>query len=238
MAIDIVLKEMILNAPEQVASFEESLSNINSQISELTKVQTSLTRICNTVITDFETYLLDTKFPGEDYYMYKGENYNQFLSITGSFTDWIIYKIRDLENLTYIGEDTFSCDGDQTDIFTEGIQVSVIDESDTRVYGTVKESSFGGAVTEITLNESVLTGSLSSVWSHEYSYVNGDDSTIDNDKTNWDFSHNYLVQPLGTSGTYGILANISQMNIAKDLLTSNKTKINSSISIFQEFLNI
>lgn len=66
-----------------------------------------------------------------------------------------------------------------------------------------------------------------------YTYIPLDDTIIDDFKEKWDFTHDYLVLPLGT---YGILDNIDKLNLAKTILTKNKDKVNDSISYFTPFL--
>lgn len=233
---DAVLKQMILDAPQQVSDIDNTLTSINDQISDFQDKQDSLSTVCNTVSGDLETYLTETKFlPAESYYMYEGENYNQYLSSAGSIIDWKIYLKLTLVNLTYVAADTFSCDGDQTSIFTEDADVSIL-LSEDRVYSTVLSSTYDDIKTDVVLNDEVLDETIQSVWVVEYVYISEDDPIIDDHKTNWDFCHDYIVLPLGTSGTYGTKDNMEKLNIAKVLLTANREKYNSSITILAPFV--
>jgi len=236
MSADIVLKQMVLDAPGQIASITTSITNLNTQIADIQSKQDSLKNICDKVALDLETYLTATKFlPATDYFMYKGTNYNQNLSITGSIIDWVIYKILTVTGLLYIADDSFSCDSDKTSIFTTTTKVSFL-LSGSRVYSTVLSSSFDGSITTVILNDLVLDITIASVWPIEYSYLAGDDTKIDEYKTNWDFSHDYITLPMGTTGTYGTLDNIAKLNLAKTLLTSNKTKLTDSITVLTPFI--
>lgn len=233
---DIILKQMILDAPNQEKGYEEAITSIQNQISDFTSKQNSLQRICNESAENLENYLLNEKFNDPKFSMYKGLNYNQSLSQNGNLSDWKIYKLLEDIEPEYIAQDSFSCDGDESELFVEDFDVSILINEITRVSSTVKSSSFDGSVTTVILNDEILNEPLTSISEYEYSYIPGDDSEIDKHKNSWDFSHNYIVQPLGVSGTYGTLDNISQLNNAMNLLTQNKNKISSSISIFERFV--
>lgn len=71
----------------------------------------------------------------------------------------------------------------------------------------------------------------------EYVYTPGDDTIIDDYKTNWDFAHDYIVKPVGLTGTYGTQDNIAKLTSSIGLLTSNKTKVNDSVAIFSQFVS-
>lgn len=71
-----------------------------------------------------------------------------------------------------------------------------------------------------------------------YSYLgvgwDGDTNVI-NYISSWNFGYDYLYQPLGTSGTYGIQSMIDALNNGKSTLNSNKTKINDSKDVFEDY---
>jgi len=233
---DAVLKQMILDAPTQVENIDSAITNIDEQIADFQSKQDSLVTVCDTVAIELETYLKDTKFSPETvYYMYKGINFNQNLDISGSIIDWKIYKILSLTGLIFVSDNTFTCNGDKTSTFSADADLSII-LGGGRVYSTVASSSFDGSVTEVILNDSVLDVSLTSVWLLNYIYILGDDPIIDSHKDNWDFSHDYITLPLGISGSYGTKDNITQLNVAKNLLNSNRTKFNDSITVLAPFV--
>lgn len=90
--------------------------------------------------------------------------------------------------------------------------------------------------TSVVLNTAVLTASLTSAWSLHYVYNSGDDAIIDNHKVNWDFTQDYIIHPVGLTGTYGTQNNIELLTDSIGLLDINKTKINDSIAIFSQFV--
>ena len=233
---DPVLRQMILDAPAQVDSIDLSIDMLDIQIADFQAKQDALKNsVCDKVALDLETYLIGTKFtPITNYYMYKGVNFNQSLLSSGSIIDWKTYKVLSF-GASFVAVDTFSCTGDKTGIFTMGADLSLL-LGGGRVYSTVLSSSFNGAITEVILNDAIVTNPITSIWVLEYSYSPGDDLIIDGHKTNWDFAHDYIILPMGMTGTYGTQDNIAKLNIGKSLLNANRTKINNSIVILTPFI--
>ncbi len=62
-----------------------------------------------------------------------------------------------------------------------------------------------------------------------------DDTSIQTWIIQFDFSYDYLVHSLGITGTYGINDRINQLENAKDLLTLNKSKIENSKTVFEDY---
>jgi hypothetical protein len=64
------------------------------------------------------------------------------------------------------------------------------------------------------------------------------DETIQGYVDDWIFSHDYLNQPLGAGGTYGINPNISSLEGAKEILTNNTDKIKDSKAVFAKYIQV
>ena len=222
---DVIIKEMIIDAPGQVIKLDSSIDNIDDQISEFEAKRDSIKgSVCDKVATSLESYLNSKFIPSSNYYIKKGENYNQSLDTSGSIIDWKIYEIINIDA---------TCSSE-----TEFITIDNTTSNFIRTYSTVKSSTYDPEEnqTTVVINDSVLNPStFSEIWKFKYSFLPGDDLTIDEYKSQWDFGHDYLILPMGTSGTYGILDNIEKLKLAKNLLLSNKTKINDSITILEPF---
>jgi len=65
-----------------------------------------------------------------------------------------------------------------------------------------------------------------------------DDSIIQGYVDDWVFSHDYLNQPLGAGGTYGINPNIGALEGAKDILSNNTDKIKDSKAVFAKYIQV
>ncbi|MFA7507374.1 MAG: hypothetical protein WCZ11_03970 [Bacilli bacterium] len=232
-----ILQEMITAAPAQSIAIGKSITQLTAQIADLQKKQDAMKEgVGDVIATNIESYLIGIKFtPTDDYFILKGTTFNEILTETGSITDWKIYHIETLVNLTFVDNITFECDNDKTSIFTIDKDVSFL-LGTTRVYSTVLSSTYESDKTTVVLNDEVLTSELSSSWTLNYVYSAGNDTTIDEFKTNWDFTHDYIVNPLGTNGTYGTQDMIAKLNISLGILNSNKSKITNSETVFSNFV--
>ena len=236
---DVIIKEMILDAPDQVVKLDASIDNIDEQISAFEDKRDSIKgSVCDKVATDLESYLIGTKFtPVSNFYIQKGSDYNQSLISSGSIIDWNIYEIINV-NATCSSATEFVTEGDTTSDFIPDEDISFILSPSTRVYSTIQSSTYdaGNDETTVVIDDTVLDpATFLEIWKFKYSYISSDDQTIDDFKTQWDFGHDYLVLPMGTSGTYGILDNIAKLTLAKNLLFANRTKVNDSITILAPF---
>jgi hypothetical protein len=238
---DVIIKEMILDAPDQVVKLDASINNIDEQISSFEDKRDSIKgSVCDKVSTDLESYLMGTKFaPVSNYYIQKGSNYNQSLISSGNITDWKVYEIVINVYVTCFSTTEFVTEGNTTSDFipTEDISFILLSTS-IRVYSTISSSTYDAEnnKTTVVIDDAVLdSATFLEVWKFKYTYIISDDPIIDNFKTQWDFGHDYLVLPMGTSGTYGILDNIAKLTLAKNLLFANRTKVNDSITILAPF---
>ncbi len=234
-----ILQQMIDAAPDQAAKAQQSIDQIQTSIDDFQEKQDAMkSGVGDVAISRFEQYLLETKFlPAANYNFLTGANYNQIESASGSLTDWKIYKIMTISGLTYFDASNFTCSGDQTAIFITGKDLAAKLGS-TFAYSTVQNSTYdsGTGLTTVTLDDAILTATLSNIFEKHYEYSAGDDAQIDTYKSQWDFAHDYIVKPLGTDGTYGTQDNIAKLTLAKNLLANNKNKVDNSITVFNSFV--
>lgn len=232
-----ILQQMIDQAPENIENIDSSLAQINASIADFqTKQDSMITGVGDVAVTRLNAFL-DTIYPAVNHYILYGSTFNLITSSTGTLTDWKIYEIQALVDLTYDTNKTFICEGDVTEIFADDLEVAVLLESGweiTTVASTVYDEEEDE--TTVTLTDEVLDDTLTAVAIYVYTYNPGDHSEIDSYVSQWEFAQDYILQPLGTSGTYGTQDNIDKLNLAKALLTSNKTKVADSVTVFQEFV--
>jgi hypothetical protein len=236
-----ILQEMIDAAPAASEAIETSIAQIQVQIDTFQEKQDAMkTGVGNEAASRLESYLIGTKYtPVEDYHQYKGPTYNAIETAGGTITDWKIYERQDLTGLNYISNITFECEGDQTLIFATGVFVAFTLVSPEKTYSKVVSSSYdaGTDKTEVEIEDGVLTAALSEALILKYTYSLGDDTTVDEIKTQWDFAHDYIVTPLGlATGTYGTQDNIAKLTDAKNMLATNKAKVDNSVAVFNEFV--
>jgi hypothetical protein len=97
-------------------------------------------------------------------------------------------------------------------------------------YGSISYTT--GGITDFRIIDS--TGNTM----YEYNGVNWDsDATITKLVGDFAFGNDYLTKPLAGGGaSYGLYDNLSGMTSAKNLLTADKNKISSSVSVFEDYL--
>ncbi|HQF36481.1 MAG TPA: hypothetical protein PLL26_02460 [Candidatus Dojkabacteria bacterium] len=234
-----ILQEMINAAPDQSEKLGTSISQIQTQIDNLQQKQDAMKSGVGDVATSrLESYLIGTKFiPVNSYHQYMGTTYNQILSSAGTLTDWKIYKIMNVPSLTYVSSSSFECSGDQTSVFTEDKDIALKNGS-SFAYSTVSSSIYdpGLDTTTVDIADSVIEASLINIFEFHYQYTPGNDSTIDELITQWNFAHDYIVKPLGLSGSYGTQDNIAKLNDAKNMLLQNKSKVDNTEDIFSKYV--
>jgi len=68
-----------------------------------------------------------------------------------------------------------------------------------------------------------------------YSYGDDSDPNIIEFVNNWNFGRDFIDHSFGISGTFGLQAKIDQLYDAFDLIISNKSKIEDSKTVFENY---
>jgi hypothetical protein len=110
-------------------------------------------------------------------------------------------------------------------------------------YGNINSAS---GIIDWVIEEEVMESTSSSLppvptWETIYQFEGtgwDNDPTIQGYVDDWVFSYDYLNQPLGAGGTYGINPNISALEGAKEILTNNTDKIKDSKAVFAKYIQI
>lgn len=159
------LREMINNADQQSEDIDNSISQIDTQLTELNEQYDAIRQMLDDITSDTTSYLENIKI----------------FEVGG---DSVIYD-------STFGESTVS-------------SFHILDSTGNPIY--------------------------------EYQSVGWDDDTsIQTWVIQFDFSYDYLTHPLGVDGTYGIIPKIEQLNSAKNLLDANKTKVEDSKDVFENY---
>ena len=237
---------MINSAPAKSADIASSITAIEAQIADFQTKQDAMKQgVGDVAATRLEDYL-KTLYPVSGYHQKKGLTYNTIETASGTLTDWKIYKLLALTDITFKTSSQFICRGDKESSFKKdddiGFTLTGIKE-----YSTVASDSVYTPVdplnpfplsdfTTVDISDSVLDSSLSEVWKFETSYTPGD-TTIDELVSQWNFAHDYIVTPLGlVTGTYGTQDNIAKLTDAKNMLNTNKTKVDNTSASFGPFV--
>jgi hypothetical protein len=69
-----------------------------------------------------------------------------------------------------------------------------------------------------------------------YSYTPGDDTTIDTLVDDFDFANDYLIRPLITGASYGLIPNRDNLSFALSILNANKNKVENTPDVFNDYI--
>jgi hypothetical protein len=240
-----ILQSMIDSAPVKSADIANSITAIDAQIADFQAKQDAMKQgVGDVATTRLEDYL-KTLYPVSDYHQKNGTTYNAIETASGTLTDWKIYKLVDLDDITFKTDTQFICRGDKESVFKKDDDVGFTIGS-AKEYSTVADDAVytpddpenpfpDSDFTTVDINDNVLDSSLSEVWKFETSYAPGD-ITIDELVSQWNFAHDYIVTPLGlATGTYGTQDNIAKLTDAKNMLNTNKAKVDSTSASFGPF---
>jgi hypothetical protein len=241
-----ILQSMIDSAPAKSADIASSIAAIDAQIVDFQAKQDAMKQgVGDVAATRLEDYL-KTLYPISDYHQRNGTTYNAIETAGGTLTDWKIYKLLVLADITFKTDTQFICRGNHESDFKKDDEIGFTLTS-SKEYSTVASDSIYtpddpshpfplSDFTTVDIDDSVLDSSLSEVWKFETSYTSGD-TTIDELISQWNFAHDYIVTPLGlASGTYGTQDNIAKLTDAKAMLNLNKTKVDNISSSFGPFV--
>jgi hypothetical protein len=241
-----ILQSMIDSAPAKSADITNSIAAIDTQIADFQAKQDAMKQgVGDVATTRLEDYL-KTLYPVSDYHQKNGTTYNAIETVGGTLTDWKIYKLLALADLTFKTSTQFICRGDKESLFKKDDDIGFT-LTGSKEYSTVADDAVYtpddpvnpfplSDFTTVDINDSVLDSSLSEVWKFETSYAPGD-ITIDGFISQWNFAHDYIVTPLGlATGTYGTQDNISKLTSAKAMLNTNKAKVDNTSASFGPFV--
>ncbi len=241
-----ILQSMIDSAPAKSADIASSIAAIDAQIADFQAKQDAMKQgVGDVATTRLEDYL-KTLYPAANHHQRNGTTYNKIETAGGTLTDWKIYKLLVLTDIIFKTSSQFICRGDKESVFKKDDDIGFT-LTDTKEYSIVASDSVYtpddslnpfplSDFTTVDISDSVLDSSLSEVWKFETSYTPGD-STIDELVNQWNFAHDYIVTPLGlATGTYGTQDNIAKLTDAKNMLNTNKAKVDNTSASFGPFV--
>ncbi len=238
------LREMINNADDDADDIQDSIDQVEEQIAEWQEKQDALEHTLDSCCYDSTTGLVPVLLPT------KGTSvvtYNNF-SISNA-EDWLVGDI-ELDNddiakddITVLGGNTFECDNDHSTEFAIGQIIGFHfiagEESGGKsAVQTVDYNVTTSGKTTVILEDSVLDSTSVSAIIPTYVYEGigwDSDSEIQDRIDEFDFAYDYIMKPMDATGTYGTQANIANLNIAKQLLTANKNKVEDSKTALEKF---
>jgi len=241
-----ILQSMIDSAPAKSADIASSIAAIDAQIADFQAKQDAMKQGVGDVATARLEDYLKTLYPAANYHQRNGTTYNKIETAGGTLTDWKIYKLVNLADIIFKTDTQFICRGNKESLFKTDDDVGFT-LTGSKEYSTVASDSVytpddpgnpfpDSDFTTVDINDGVLDSSLSEVWKFETAYAPGD-TTIDGLINQWNFSHDYIVTPLGlATGTYGTQDNIAKLTDAKNMLNTNKAKVDSTSASFGPFV--
>lgn len=241
-----ILQSMIDSASAISADIARSIAVINAQIADFQAKQDAIKQgVGDVATTRLEDYL-KTLYPATNHHQQNGTTYNKIETAGGTLTDWKIYKLVTLADITFKTSTQFICRGNKESSFKKDDDVGFTLTGSKEYSIVIKDSVYTpddplnpfplSDFTTVDINDSVLDGSLSEVWKFETAYAPGD-TTIDDLINQWNFAHDYIVTPLSiATGTYGTQDNIAKLTNSKNMLNINKAKIDNIFALFGPFV--
>lgn len=230
------LRDLVDNQyPVNVANLNTGIASIDAEITELNEQKDAV-----------EWGMAQAQADQESRLTAKGYDLNHYGPDWGTLNlqDFWLYDDISVTGLTFVDVDTFDVDGDQTTVFTNGLEILADCGGGGKKQRTVASSSYNGptpdttTVTLVVDAEEELTSGLTSVHELKYEYLGtGWDADADI-ITNIDYfaeAYTHLNDPLGTSGTYGINDKISKMGTAKSIQEADKAKYEDLIVLYDRF---
>lgn len=223
------LREMVnVLYPNKIINLTNGISAINDQITELNEQKTSVEWGMTQAKSDQDTRLVtkgDLVYTFGDYGI---KNLSEFQ----------VYDLMSVTNLTYIDADNFEIDGDQTTKFVNGLEIACDCGVDGIKYRIVSSSAYT-TVTKVTLQAgTAITSNLANIYELVYEYLGTGwdaDADIIANINYYDNSYAHLNDPISVSGTDGIIDKISKLNTAKSILQADKTKYEDLIILYDRF---
>jgi len=236
-----VLQQIVNESILKSTNMESDINRLQVQIDNYQEKIDAIRAGVGDVLKDkLEQYLFETKFtPSEDYHKLDGYDFNQIEDDDGSLTNFKIFKKMNFEDITVISNNKFKCKGNVSDAFEDILHTGFTLETGKIVYSIVSLFSKYDIDTNFTtfqIDAEILTSPILHVWKLEYDPDRGDDGVIEELSDQWEFAHNYITQPLGPNGTYGLQDMVLKLTEAKDLLIANKTKLVEVSTNFSKFI--
>jgi len=199
------LAEMVIDFTSMSENLSGSLVKIDQQIAELTAQWKAINYAQDGIEADLETYVETNK---ADYFY----SYGTFgASGTGALDEWMGFdEETGLVNLTYVDSQRFTVDNDLTATFTAGTSAVFTNGGTFTVATTISGSEYNISYPGKTLvgtDDAVLAANLDGVYLESYANWGplwDSDATVTAYMANWVYLDNFITQPVGLDGTYGI----------------------------------
>ena len=233
------LRDLVDNIyPTTVANLTTSIAALDAQLTELNARKDAVEWGMGQAQSDQETRLAAKGFDLE----YYGGDFG-----TLNLEDFWLYDQISVTGLTFVDVDNFDVDGDQTSVFTNGLEILCDCGAGGKKQRTVASSVYNGPdppgieTTTVTLAVDAtqeLTSGLSAVYELMYEYLGtGWDSDTDI-VANIDYfvdAWHHLNDPLSTNGTYGLNDKIAKIGVGKSVQQADKAEFESLIVLYDRF---
>jgi hypothetical protein len=120
-----ILQSMIDSAPAKSADIASSIAAIDAQIVDFQAKQDAMKQgVGDVAATRLEDYL-KTLYPISDYHQRNGTTYNAIETAGGTLTDWKIYKLLVLADITFKTDTQFICRGNHESDFKKMMRLDL-----------------------------------------------------------------------------------------------------------------
>lgn len=240
------IREMVDGYPDQIDSLQKSLDSLNAQTADLQEQDVALEHGALDVIV---SQLVNTLLPAKtsdpaNAYIYTFGNFGSYGS-SGNATDWQTYQLIVKEPTSTFTQDSpsgFVIAGNYTGQVSPGDKVFITNSGVFAGPATVTYVALNEPLkplgTYIVINSFIVQASIDGVWKLVYEYLGvgwDSDPTIQQEIDDYAFIIDHLHKPLGTGGTYGIIALIDALTTGKNIVAANLDKITDAETIYDRF---
>lgn len=231
------LTEMVTTFTQTRNNLSGSLVKIDEQITDLTEQWQAISYAQDGIETDLETYVETNK---SDYFY----TYGSFgVSGTGELKEWMGFdEETGLVGLTYESANSFLVTNDETGTFTPGTSAVVTNGGSFSVSTTVSGSMFNlpwhSGQTLVVLDSGICQASLDGVYLESYANSGplwDSDATVISYMGSWATLDGFITNPVGLTGTYGIEGRLSNLYVAKGVVTNDYNKYKSMVPILTAY---
>ena len=232
-----VLQDLVDSADDRSAAKQSQIDNIQDQIDEKQAEQDAYKAAMIEIESEVNAYLLsqgDWLFTYDDYFN------GTLRSIDDNLTDWILYEILS-SSIEMVTDTRFRAiiDTNNIDKFDIGDTLYFKSTSPTipLPYGTILDSTSDVIIDTtssiVYIKIHMLEGSIPANLDSIVLPVSVGSPTYLTDRyTEFDFYNDYVHNPVGLTGTYGTKDMIAILSDAKSMLLIDKSKIDTSKTIF------
>lgn len=247
----IVIRQIITDSSAAVNLATATINANQDRIDTLNKNITAVKEgICDVASQRLKTYLLSFYGINISLFVY-GVLYNNVYDITGNLTDWRVLQVvcdnGDPYSIHFIpiNDYQFFTYNDTSNLFIPRLNFAdiafgrknqsgiIINQRPTNIMTAIYDTSSN--ITTVSVSDHVIDVSDNIIYLYRAGFNDPVDSTADEFVVQWSFAHDYLIQPQGMNGTYGLIPQRDNLLKGNSIVSSNKDKNEQIPNMFESY---